>query len=154
MNRRRTGSLALALLLIAGGCKKDTYTTVPQVTVKSISPSTVVTGNVIEIKGSFTDLEGDVDSALIAYKWFNGPVGTIQYDTFRMAFDDIGLPAGTRRADLSIQFEYNADNNPNIPNLPGVSLRDTTAAFGLLLIDKAKNRSNYSESPTIRLKKQ
>ena len=37
--------------------------------------------------------------------------------------------------------------------LPGVSLRDTTAAFALVLIDKAKHRSNFAESTPIRLKK-
>lgn len=154
MNRRRFSYWMIALLIASVGCQKDKYTTIPQVSIKSISPLTVFNGNIIQINGSFTDLEGDIDSVLIVYKWFNGANGFPAMDTIRRtSFDAIGIPAGVRQADLLIQFLYNSNNFPEIQTLPGVSLRDTTASFGIVLIDKAKNRSNYAESPTIRLKK-
>lgn len=152
MYRIRIGWSALALFLTVASCQKDKYTTIPQVILKSISPSTAISGSVIEVNGSYTDLEGDIDSALIVYKWYNGATA-VRKDTFRFNFGQLGMPTGTQRADLTLQFEYNTNNYPDLVKLPGVSLRDTTAAFGLVLIDKAKNRSNYSESPTIRLKK-
>lgn len=139
-------------ILLLVGCNKDKYTTVPQVSIESIAPSIVTSGNVIEVKGKYTDLEGDLDSALIVYKWYNGSTA-VRYDTFRYSFSRLGVPTGVQRAELSLQFEYNTNNYPDLTKLPGVSQRDTTAAFGLLLIDKLKNRSNYAESPTIRLKK-
>ena len=152
MYRIRTGLGVLLLLLTTESCQKDKYTTIPQVTLKSISPSTAISGSVIEVDGSYTDLEGDIDSALIVYKWYNGTTA-VRKDTFRFDFSQLGMPTGTQRADLTLQFEYNTNNYPVLVKLPGVSQRDTTAAFGVVLIDKAKNRSNYSESPTIRLKK-
>jgi hypothetical protein len=138
--------------LLMAGCNKEKYTTVPQVSIESITPSVVSSGNVIELTGKYTDLEGDVDSALIVYKWYNGTTA-VRKDTFRFGFGQLGVPAGVQRAELLLQFEYNTNNSPNLTKLPGVSQRDTTAAFGLLLIDKQKNRSNYAESSTIRLKK-
>lgn len=134
------------------GCNKDKYTTIPQVSISSITPAVVSSGNVIELKGKYTNLEGDVDSALIVYKWYNGTTA-VRKDTFRYGFSQLGMPTGVQRADLILQFEYNTNNYPDLTKLPGVSLRDTTAAFGLLLIDKLKNRSTYAESNTIRLKK-
>ncbi len=152
MKRSRHGYWAIALAITFAGCQKDEYTTTPQVSIKSISPSVAISGSVIEVDGSYTDLEGDIDSALIVYKWYNGTTA-VRRDTFRFDFSQLGMPAGVQRAELSLQFEYNTNNYPDLTKLPGVSQRDTTAAFGLVLIDKAKNRSNYTESPTIRLKK-
>ncbi len=152
MNRSRFGYWAVTLVLVLAGCQKDDYTTAPQVSIKSISPSVAISGSVIDVDGSYTDLEGDIDSALIVYKWYNGTTA-VRRDTFRFGFGQLGMPTGVQRAELSLQFEYNTNNYPELAKLPGVSQRDTTAAFGLLLIDKAKNRSNYAESPTIRLKK-
>lgn len=139
-------------ILLMASCNKDKYTTIPQVSIESITPSVVLSGNVIEMNGKYTDLEGDVDSALIVYKWYNGTTA-VRFDTFRYGFSQLGIPLGVQRAELSLEFEYNTNNYPDLTKLPGVSQRDTTAAFGLLLIDKLKNRSNYAESPTIRLKK-
>jgi hypothetical protein len=148
---RRIGWGGLFLVL-AMGCQKDKYTTVPQVTLESISPATAVSGSVIQVDGLYTDLEGDIDSALIVYKWYNNTTA-VRFDTFRFGFAQLGIPLGVQKGEITMQFEYNTNNYPDLTKLPGVSQRDTTAAFGLLLIDKAKNRSNYSESPTIRLKK-
>lgn len=148
---RRIGLGSLFLLILIG-CQKDKFTTVPQVTIKSISPSTAVSGSVIQVDGNYTDLEGDIDSALIVYKWYNNTTA-VRFDTFRFGFNLLAIPAGVQKGELTLQFEYNTNNYPNLTKLPGVSQRDTTAAFGLVLIDKAKNRSNYAESPTIRLKK-
>ncbi|MFM7672903.1 MAG: hypothetical protein ACKO6Q_09995 [Bacteroidota bacterium] len=148
---RRIGLWGL-FLTAAIGCQKDKYTTVPQVTIESISPAIASSGSVIQVNGKYTDLEGDIDSALIVYKWYNGSTA-VRKDTFRYGFVQLGIPAGVQRAELNLKFEYNTNNYPELTKLPGVSQRDTTAAFGLLLIDKAKNRSNYTESPTIRLKK-
>lgn len=140
------------LLVVLTGCQKDKFTTIPQVAIESISPSTAISGSVIQVDGNYSDLEGDIDSALIVYKWYRNTTA-VRFDTFRFGFDQLGIPAGVQKGELTLQFEYNTNNYPDLTKLPGVSQRDTTAAFGLLLIDKAKNRSNYSESPTIRLKK-
>ena len=138
-----------ALLVITIACNKDKFTTEPKVTVKSITPSVVFSGDIILMKSKYTDLEGDIDTVLVVYKWYNGAT-VVKNDTFRYAFSTLGVPVKTQEADLNVSFEYNTTNNP--PYLPGVS-KDTTATLGLILKDKASHRSNYSESSQIRLKK-
>lgn len=141
----------LALLAITLSCNKDKFKTEPQVEVLSISPETVVSGSEIYFTGEFTDDEGDVDSVLVAYQWFNGAT-VIAVDTFRLTLDALGVPSGTRRAEIQIGLEYNRQNNPSLQFLSGVS-RDTTASFSFILKDKAKHKSNVAESSKIRLKR-
>lgn len=150
MKQRLVLPLLFAVLIVS--CNKDKFKTEPQVTIKSITPSTVFNGDVITIKGDYTDDEGDVDSVLIVYKWYNGAT-EIPVDTLRYTFARLNLPVKTRQADLEINFEYNTNNIPDMVPLSGVSLRDTTATFGLVLKDKKGQRSNYSQSDKIRLKR-
>ncbi|HQV61140.1 MAG: hypothetical protein IPQ25_15035 [Chitinophagaceae bacterium] len=142
----------IVLVVIATACNKDKFTTEPQVEVKSITPETVFNGNIINLKAKYTDDEGDLDSAYVVYKWYNGAT-VVKADTFRYPYSILNLPSDLRRADIEVTFEYNTNNNPDLVPLPGVSVRDTTATFGLILIDKARHRSNYSESQPIRMKK-
>lgn len=144
--------LILVLTVTVLACNKDKFTTEPKVTVKSISPGIVNNGDVITLKSNYTDDEGDLDSVYVVYKWYNG-TSIVRNDTFRYDFGMLNLPSKLREADMNVVFEYNTNNNPELVPLPGVSLRDTSATFGLVLIDKAKHRSNYAESEKIRLKK-
>lgn len=144
--------LLITLIIVAISCNKDKFTTIPQISIESISPSTAVNGDIISVKGKYTDQEGDVDSALIVYKWYNGTT-VVRKDTFRYSFASFGLPPSTKKADISVDFQYNTSNPNGYVTLPGASLRDTTGTLGIILVDKAKNRSNYAESKPIRLKK-
>lgn len=143
---------AALISTIIFACNKDKFTTIPQVEIKSVSPTTVNNGDIIDVKGNFTDDEGDVDSAFIVYKWYNG-TAVVRKDTFRYSITGLGVPVKTRQADIVITFEYNTNNNQDLVTLPGASIRDTTATFGLILLDKKKNRSEYKESNKVRLKK-
>ena len=139
--------------MLAFGCGKDKFTTVPQVSAKSISPETVFQGNIIRFVSKYTDKEGDLDSVLVVYKWYNGAAVTY-VDTFRETVRAHNLPEKATDGDIIIQYAYNR-NNTGFPDLaPKPTLRDTTATLGLVLIDKDSNRSNYTESDRIRLKKQ
>lgn len=140
----------LLLALILTDCKKDKFTTEPQVTIKSINPKNVNNGNVVTLEAKFTDDQGDIDSVLVVYKWYDGDTPTLD-DTIRYSYDMLGVPAKTRQADLTVQFEYNTNNRPGLISLPGVTASDTTATFGLVLKDKAAHVSNYGQSEKIRL---
>ncbi|MES1219631.1 MAG: hypothetical protein ABUT20_29290 [Bacteroidota bacterium] len=142
--------IVLPALILFAACNKDKFTTDPQVTVKSISPGEVNQGNIIDLEAKFTDKEGDLDSALIVYKWYEGDSATV-IDTLRYSVESLNLPKKTPKGDISVQFEYGSNNTGYLP-FPSVS-KDTTSTFGLLLIDRASHRSNYSESSKIRLKK-
>jgi len=92
-----------------------------------------------------------VDSVLLIYKWYNGSASVLPLDTFRYSLGALQLPDNTREADIIVEFQYNTFNPNGYITLPGVSVRDTTATLGLILVDKAGNRSNYDESDKIRL---
>ena len=140
-----------ALLALLFSCNKDKFKTEPQVEVLSINPKTVLRGDEIYFRGKFTDDEGDIDSILVAYQWYNGST-VIPVDTFRYPIDILGIPAGTRTAEIQIGLEYNTQNNPDLQFLSGVS-RDTTGSFTFILKDKAKHKSNAAESEKIRFKR-
>ena len=142
--------LIAAIVVIAIACNKDKFTSTPQVEIKSISPGEVVSGDVITVKGKYTDKEGDLDSVLVVYKWYNGTIVT-KNDTFRYSLDNFNIPPKTITAEIDIKFEYQT-NNQGIAILSGVA-KDTTATFGIVLKDKDSLRSNYAESAAIRLKK-
>ncbi|HEX7844728.1 MAG TPA: hypothetical protein VF476_02945 [Chitinophagaceae bacterium] len=146
-----------ALFFIA--CKKDKFTTKPQINVKSISPGEVVQGDIISIQAKFTDEEGDLDSVYVIMKYYDGNVGAppkvsgTPIDTLRSAVDAFKIPPNTRDGDIFIKFSYGR----NIQGYTQLQLspvtKDTTAAFGIVVIDKAKNRSEYNETGKIRLLK-
>lgn len=146
--------LVFLLILISFtifSCKKDKYTTEPQVTVKSISPGEVTLGNILAIDAKFTDDEGDIDSVLMVLKYYAGDSATL-IDTSRFSLGTLGLPSKIRQGDMTVQFDYGT-NNSGYPILPYSPVpKDTTSSFGLILVDKANHRSNYSESGKIRLK--
>ena len=139
-----------ALVIFVAACNKDKFTSAPQIDIKSISPETVVSGNIITVKGKYTDKEGNIDSVLVVYKWYAGTTVT-RKDTFRYSFAALNLPPKTMEADINLTFEYNTLNT-DYAKLSGVT-KDTTATLGIILKDKDSLRSNYSESTQIRLKK-
>lgn len=155
--------LIVVIAAVITACNKDKFKTEPQVELKSISPTAIFRSDVFTIKAEYTDEEGDLDSVLIVYKWYNGntavrpPNNTNPNDTIRLSFASLSLPAKTREAEMQIQYEYQTSNllSQGILSFTNVpTIRDTTASFGLILKDKAGHRSNYSESEKVRLQKQ
>ena len=143
--------IAVLVLFLLAACNKDKFKTEPQVDIKSISPHTVYSGDILNMKAKYTDDEGDLDSLFLVYKWYNNTT-VVRNDTFRFAYSLLHLPANTREADFEITLEYNTQNT-DLVKLSGVSNRDTTATFGVVLKDKAGHRSAYAEWDKIRLKK-
>ena len=138
-------------VLLFMACKKDKFTTEPQLKFKSISPTTVIKGNIINLNVSFTDDEGDIqDSVILAVKKYNTSGGILTLDTFRLKMDPDGIPVA-RDGDLNVKFSYGEFITGAIfLNLESV---DREVSFGLIIGDKAGHRSNYVESDKIMLKK-
>ncbi len=134
-------------------CEKDKFTTIPQIKVKSITPGTVEQGDLITMQSKFTDEEGDLDSVYLILKWFDGNTVTREFDTLDYAFSNYGIPEKTRDGDLFVKFAFGQIGTGYPPLQGSPVLRDTTAAIGIVIMDKAKNRSEYQESDKIRLKK-
>lgn len=140
---------AFTAIILLTACGKDKFTTVPQVDVKSIRPDNVTQGNIIQFRSNFTDQEGDVDTIFLVYKWFDGNTETRIDTILRSPISDYDLPNNTRQGELFVEFVYGVIVDGYV-QLSSVN-KDTTAAFGLVLKDKAGNRSEYKESDKIRL---
>ena len=137
-------------MLAFSACSKNNSSSTPQVTMKSITPNPVSQGNVITVDAKFTDKAGDLDSVLVVYKWYNNATVTFN-DTLRFNLAGLNLPLATKLGDIILQFAYGQFLN-NYVLLPGSPVAsDTTATFGLVLIDQAGHRSGYAESGKIRL---
>ncbi len=147
---------ALILILIctlgmATACTKDKFTTEPQVKFKSISPSVVNQGDVLIYRSTYTDKEGDIDTVVVVRKYYSGSTVTRTDTLDKYLFSSLNIGTNPTQAELDISFSYNAQIG-SYKILPGVS-KDTSATLGIILVDKAKHRSNYSESDKIVLKK-
>lgn len=132
-------------------CKKDSVSTKPQVKIKSITPAVVNTGNLIKVKATFTDKEGDIGDSVILVLKRNDNINPPTTDTIKYTFANFGLPASLKKGELDITFLYNSSSS-DYANLPGV-LNDTEASFGIIIKDRAGNKSDYVESSKILLKK-
>ena len=143
--------LALLTSALLFGCNKDKFTTEPQVKIRDISPSEVFQNSIVRLRASFTDEEGDLDSVYVVYKWYNNNLIT-RNDTIDYSIDGLGVPVKLREGDIFVDFAYGqVDGYITLGGTP--VQKDTSVTFGLILQDKAKNRSEYKESDRIRFRK-
>ncbi len=141
---------SILLLTVFAGCKKDKFTTAPQVKIKSISPDVVSKGNFITVTASFTDDQGDIqDSVFVVFKRYNG-TATLSTDTIRITLGKLGVP-NTRSGEIELLAKYGELAAGAL--FLNTESADREVSFGIILKDKAGNKSNYAESKKITLKK-
>lgn len=136
--------------LVLAGCTKDKFKTEPQVEIRSISPEEARKGNIITVTADVRDKEGDLhDSVLVVRKWFSG-TNLLVRDTQRFYIGGLAFPV-KQQIELQVLFAYGEirDDALYIP----LEQVDRGFAVGLIVRDKAGNRSPYVESKTITLKK-
>jgi hypothetical protein len=140
----------LSLVLFFTACNKDKFTTKPQVEIKSLSPGDVYKGQEFEFVATVRDKEGDLqDSVLLVRKRFNG-TSLLTADTTRFSIATFSFP-DKQQIDISARFAYGELIDGTIfQNLESV---DRNFAVGIIVRDKAGNRSDYVESGTIVLHK-
>lgn len=140
---------AIALLVLFTTCKKDKFTTVPQISFKSISPnvwftnSTSRPGPQLTIK--LTDTEGDFgfavgkDSSYVYIK-------NISFSPFgidSLEFPDLG---NAKRSNLDAEVSFDLLGGRGIFYGSGISRRTDTVYFEIYVKDFAKNKSNVIKS--------
>ena len=139
----------LVLSLLA--CDKDKFKTEPQVEIKSLSPSEVRKGDIFSLRAVIRDKEGDLqDSVYLVRKRFNGNTLLGLPDTLRYNISVFGFP-NKSELELEAVFSYGELRDGTIfANLEGA---DRNFAVGVIVRDKAGNKSEYVESEKIVLKK-
>jgi hypothetical protein len=139
--------LVVALGLFA--CSKDKFKTEPQVEIKSFGPDNVTLGQLFTLRAIVRDKEGDTnDSVLLVRKLQTNT--SIRVDTLRRSVASFGAPEKS-----TIEIQAITSYGRLLDNYLYVDAQtaDRTIAYGVIVIDKAKHRSAYVESPTIILKK-
>ncbi|HUS03314.1 MAG TPA: hypothetical protein VMY77_16355 [Chitinophagaceae bacterium] len=128
------------LALLIYGCKKDKYTTVPQLKYKSVNTKQLHRGETLVFTLSFTDKEGDLTDKLI----FQKVVKNCSRSNFIDSSNAVPtFPSGKNQAgELLVTLTYNDVN-------PQCSPRNDTAIFKFLLRDKALNKSDTAVSDQI-----
>lgn len=142
VNRMKTKILILlALPVMFYACKKDTYTTKPQIKVKSINSTTLSPGSLLVFQLEFTDAEGDVQDTLYIQK-FSRVCPTqpgVQFNTKNKVPDF--SPTSNLSGIFEISYAYNI-NMPGTLNISGCGTKNDTAYFKFWLKDKANNISD------------
>ena len=132
------------LILFFSSCKKDKYTTAPQIKYISVSPqivnSTVINSVIPRVTFSLTDAEGD-----IGFK--TGIVASYIYFTNNLTggFDSLIFPdlQNATRANLKADITAALPNNVlKCRSIPGGALHTDTLYFNMYVKDFAGNKSN------------
>lgn len=137
---RNTIVIALFALIFIG-CKKEKFTTKPQLTFKSINTKVLDRGQIIIFTLGYTDLEGDLQDSIYVEKI----EPTCTQSGFISKYIIPNFPS-TKNAegDIQVSFGYNVDNYPLI-KAPQCS-RNDTCYFRFALKDKAQNVSDTVKS--------
>ena len=154
---KRVLALSIILAAAAVACSKSKFETVPTVEIKSLSPDAVGVPpadkpnaiSVLTLKARVTDKEGDLqDSLLVVPKYFLTDGTLLSSDTIVYKLDLLNFP-NTKDVEIQVQFTYGrlAEGYELINTVS----EDQDLSIGMIVIDKAGHRSNYSESGKVRL---
>lgn len=153
MKRMKTKILILlAIPVMFYACKKDTYTTKPQISIQSVNHNVVAQGDVLIFDIAFTDKEGDIQDTLWVQKVSRTCPTTagVQFISKNKVPDF--TPTSNLKGLLEIGYGYNA-NVQGYSTITGCGSKNDTAYFKFWLKDKANNVSDTITSANIVLLK-
>lgn len=142
VNRMKTKlSILFAIPLFFYACRKDTYTTRPQLSIKSISSTTLSQGSLLLFQLEFTDKEGDIQDTLWVQKISRTCPNTGGAQFISPNKVPNFTPTPNLKGILEIGYGYNA-NIQGYQTISGCGTRNDTSYFRFWLRDKAKNVSD------------
>lgn len=146
--KMRNTVLFSIIILLLFSCKKNKYTTKPQLKYKSVNGKVFRSGDIITFTLSFTDAEGDLisDSALYVRK-FEPRCPASNFAQYYPLPKDF-TPGKDQAGEISVTYGY---NNSSVPQqiLGPRCARNDTCVFKFVLRDKEKNRSDTVTSEAI-----
>jgi len=146
----------IAILLFAVtalfACNKDKFKTQPQVEIKSFGPDVVPNKGTFSLRAVVRDKEGDLKDTITFYrKYFNGATMVKQDSFLKYNLDNFGFPQHDE-IEVQLLFSYGEDRSPTYL-LQNTEPADRDLVIGVVVKDKAGNRSDYVETKRITLKK-
>ncbi|UEG49695.1 hypothetical protein LK994_13720 [Ferruginibacter lapsinanis] len=139
---RYTILIAIFTLLFIG-CKKDKFTTAPQLKYKSVNTKVLDKGQILKFTLGFTDSEGDVDSIFLREV---NPKCSLNFfkDSFALpAFP----PTKNVNGDIFVTYGYRVDGIPPIQE--PLCANNDTCYFQFVIKDSKQNKSDTVSSETI-----
>lgn len=134
--------LAFLSIMFIVSCGKDSFQSKPQLTLKSVSSTTVPVGSDFQIRMRLTDKEGDFVDTI----WVSKVTTRCTLSNFR---DSLlyRIPSNTPKTknfdgEVYISFSYPVELQPRC-------IRPDTATFRFWMKDKAGNRSDTVRTPPI-----
>ncbi len=138
--------LVLAALIIMVACKKDNYTTKPQLKIKEISTEVLRPNNALVFTIEFTDAEGDIQDSI----WVQKVEPKCINSNFTARYK---IPEFTATKNLKGEFEvcfsYGGTSGCPLIQGPQCAGKNDTCTFKFWARDKAKNMSDTVVSKTI-----
>ncbi len=141
---RNTIILALVSFVFFG-CNKETYSSTPTLTYKSVNTTTLPVNQIIEFNLDFTDLEGDVIDTMFVQKVSLNCAASNFFDRYRM-------PLFPTTKNISGEILVSYANGINVPGYITVASRcnyNDTCFFRFMLKDRAGNKSDTVSSEII-----
>lgn len=147
----KTKVLIVALISVTiAACKKDQFTTKPQLTFKKINATEFRVGDLIEFEIDYTDKEGDIQDSLYIEEVTLDPFCDANND-FRSHYQiPTDLPQQSQsKGTIIVRYIYGqVQGYP--PVFPGPQCqRNDTCYFRFALKDKAQNTSDTIVSPQV-----
>lgn len=153
MKRMKTKLLILlAIPVMFYACKKDTYTTKPQISIKSINSKELKQGELLIFQLSFTDAEGDIQDTLWVQKISRTCPTTAGAQFISKNRVPDFTPTSNLKGILEVGYAYNA-NVQGYNAISGCGTKNDTTYFKFWLKDKGKNVSDTISSENIVLLK-
>ncbi|MES2431148.1 MAG: hypothetical protein V4556_09430 [Bacteroidota bacterium] len=142
---RYTILFALFTMLLVG-CKKDKFTTVPQLKYKSVNTNVLGVDQVIHFYLDFTDAEGDIDSVYIQKITSSCPASNIRDST---EFSPDVPQTKNQHGELIISYANGINSFPYTTIAPLCPDQNDTCYFRFYAKDKKKNVSDTITSEQI-----
>ena len=141
---RNTILIALVSLIFLS-CNKDTFSSTPKLTYKSVNTKRLDHNQIIKFNLSFTDLEGDVIDTLFVQKVsLNCP-----NSGFSFPYPIPSFPTSTKlKGDILVSYS-NGLNNPPYTNIAFGCTKNDSCYFKFMMKDKANHKSDTVRSETI-----
>jgi len=144
----RYSILIVAISLLAIGCNKDKFTTAPQLKFKSLNVEDLRKDDVLQIKLSFTDKEGDIDSIYVEQKSINCAKTKFHEIKLIPAFPTTSNTEG----DFLISYGYRV--NPALVEPQCEDVPADSCYFRFAIRDKAGNKSDTVQTDIFILHRQ
>lgn len=136
--------IVVVCLMIMAACSKDTYSSTPKLTFKSVNGQEFPVGSTLQFKFEVTDKEGDIQDTM----WLEKNSFACGADGYLLSPNTV--PNFTSSKDLKAELDINVTYGTDFG---GCTNRDDSCYFRFWIKDKAGHVSDTVQSPTIKLLK-